>query len=690
MRTVTDLDRADRRLHFARSAALRALCVGVACISASPTQAPAATAPLRLQVNEGRNLNVLVRDGASAAHLVLRNGTDPRLLVAFPAGNSGVGAWFARTSAPVNWRLVGPVAPVTMKDAQGRPLRGIAAEVEVNAPTLAMGRVVVGSVRVLRDYEALHTVPPDLNAAPRREGAALVWARPRLDAKAGYFLSVAPLNGDLTEGAHPVWRSRGGALRLRIVAATGDPPLTPIAEGEALTAAAGSDPRARASLAFLSYREKLLAGSWRFLTYFGRDTLMSVRLLLPVLRPEEAEAGLGAVLERLSPTGEVAHEESIGEFAVMENLKAGRGRVDTPVYDYKMIDGDYMLAPVLQAYAQRYGPARLHAFLQRRAPDGTPYADLLARNLRHVVATTRPFAATPSADTLIHLKPGVPVGEWRDSDTGLAGGRTPYDVNAVLVPASLDATAALVRDAGLAGASGAPSAAEAARLAQAWKVRAPGYFDMRLPPGEAREAVGRFAREQGVDAAPALASLPATALRFAALSLDAGGRPVAVLNSDVGFALLFGRPAPEALARMVSSVMRPFPAGLMTDVGPVVADAAYAPAEVRRAFGRTAYHGAVVWAWQEAVLIAGIDRQLARGDLPGPLKSQLGQARTRLCAAVRAVGETRTSELWSWAYAGGRYRVQAFGAAAGDADESNAAQLWSTVLLALDRSPAAE
>ncbi len=35
------------------------------------------------------------------------------------------------------------------------------------------------------------------------------------------------------------------------------------------------------------------------------------------------------------------------------------------------------------------------------------------------------------------------AGEWRDSNDGLAGGRIPYDVNAVLVPAALDSAAAL-------------------------------------------------------------------------------------------------------------------------------------------------------------------------------------------------------------------------------------------------------
>src|SRR3546814_1582219 len=65
------------------------------------------------------------------------------------------------------------------------------------------------------------------------------------------------------------------------------------------------------------------------------------------LRPEPIEAGLGAVLERLNSGGEVAHEEDIGEFALI-----GRPRHDArqPVLDYKMVDDDFMLAPVLTAY----------------------------------------------------------------------------------------------------------------------------------------------------------------------------------------------------------------------------------------------------------------------------------------------------------------------------------------------------
>ena len=37
------------------------------------------------EVEEGHNVNCFLRDGKTAAHLVLRSGEAPRILVAFPA-----------------------------------------------------------------------------------------------------------------------------------------------------------------------------------------------------------------------------------------------------------------------------------------------------------------------------------------------------------------------------------------------------------------------------------------------------------------------------------------------------------------------------------------------------------------------------------------------------------------------------
>src|SRR5262249_33375640 len=51
---------------------------------------------------------------------------------------------------------------------------------------------------------------------------------------------------------------------------------------------------------FLAYREKMLAGSHRFLTYFGRDTLITNLLAWRYLTPRVRESALRSVLDRLS------------------------------------------------------------------------------------------------------------------------------------------------------------------------------------------------------------------------------------------------------------------------------------------------------------------------------------------------------------------------------------------------------
>lgn len=86
-----------------------------------------------------------------------------------------------------------------------------------------------------------------------------------------------------------------------------------------------SDPGQTTSLSFLSYSQKLLAGTWRFLTYFGRDSMIATLLLQPVLSEGEGgaiEAVIGAVLERLNRTsGVVCHEETIGDYATYLHLQ---------------------------------------------------------------------------------------------------------------------------------------------------------------------------------------------------------------------------------------------------------------------------------------------------------------------------------------------------------------------------------
>lgn len=644
----------------------------LALVLALATNSVFAAEPFHYEVKEGLNLNEFLREGPVAAHMLLRSGHEPRFLAVFPAGNSGDGLWFEPVEGDPQWVLDQAPREVAIKDGAGRSLYGITAEASLKTPSLTPKQAVLSSVRFLRDYQGQAPIPPEILVAPVRQGNGLVWSRDRLDGAPGYRLTVEIADGTLSpEGK--ILAGTDGVIRLKFGAYSGETPLSPLSGAALLKDNAAADPAARNALTFLSYREKFLAGSWRFDTYFGRDTMMSMRLLLPVLAPDAAEAGIGSVLARLNEAGEVAHEEGIGEFAV---VKGGSAK---PLNDYAMIDSDYMLAPVASAYLldDAQGQIRAADFLAR---DGNGQA--LVRNLAYVMQTAQSFADQPVWRHLVRFKPGKLVGQWRDSEEGNGRGVYPYDVNSVFVPAALDAIARLI-DSRLLDPYLDPAHralfAKASHDAGIWRTRTPGMFDMALSRAAAQAAVDSYAKSQGIPSVP----VREKNIRFHALSLDDSGNKVPVVNSDEGFALLFANPAPADLERAVEAVTRPFPLGLMTDAGMVVANPVFADETVQARFSPKAYHGTVIWSWQQALFAAGLERQLKRTDLPVPLRDKLAAAQKNLWNVIEANRAYSNSELWTWKAEQAHIVATAFGADAADADESNAAQLWSTVYLAV-------
>jgi hypothetical protein len=646
---------------------------------------------LSFDVDEGLNLNSFLRDGPVAAHLLLRSGPDPRILVAFPAGNSGVGLWFSHTSGPVTWALIGRPQPLTLKDERGRPLYGMTAETVLKGVSdLSIKQAVLSSVRVLRDYQALGTFPAEVAAKPVIRNSTISWARDRLDGGPGYRLSVEVTQGKL-EADH-FTRGTAAAIGLKITALSGETPMTPLAGVDLLNAHAAPDLTARNALNFLSYQEKFTAGSWRFNTYFGRDTLMSVRLLMPALTPQAVEAGLGAVLTRLSPQGEVAHEEDIGEFAILDHLRESGVKSDTPTFNYNMIDGTFMLAPVAAEWLlnDRRGRAQARQFLaridQRYGAAPRAFGADLVSNLKFVLNAATKFAEDPRAQNLISLKPGFNAGQWRDSNDGLGAGRFPYDVNAVFVPAALESARRFFSSGLLAPyltAADHEVFSHAENMATIWNSKASVLFTVTVPNAKARQDIAHYAADLKVSDEAALRSLDGAAVRFHALALDADGNVIPIVHSDEGFELLFGHPNPPDLEEAVTPLMRPFPAGLRTEVGVVVANPVFAAPGIQARLTNNAYHGTVIWSWQQAVLAAGLQRQLQRTDISSASLHLLRDAQIELWETIRSGHALRNSELWSWSFSQGHFRIAPFGANAGDADESNAAQLWSTVYLAI-------
>ncbi|EQD33264.1 lipoprotein, partial [mine drainage metagenome] len=80
-------------------------------------------------------------------------------------------------------------------------------------------------------------------------------------------------------------------------------------------------------------------------------------------------------------------------------------------------------------------------------------------------------------------------------------------------------------------------------------------------------------------------------------------------------------------------------------------------------------------------------RQLERRNLPPAVRAHLRQAQRRLWRVIDATRTLRNTELWSWRYSAGHYHVRPFGSSSSDATEADAAQLWSTVYLAVRPPP---
>jgi len=167
-------------------------------------------------------------------------------------------------------------------------------------------------------------------------------------------------------------------------------------------------------------------------------------------------------------------------------------------------------------------------------------------------------------------------------------------------------------------------------------------------------------------------------LRFLALSLDAAGRPIPVVNTDPAIALLLDTLGRDRTLELIGPILQPYPLGLFVDdLGPVVANDAYATREVWEGFRHDAYHSpTVVWGRDVNVLLAGLARQRGKGVVGAqPAAPLLDTALSRIGEAVDRSG-LRHSELWSYNIENGRLVPSRYGT-------SSDVQLWSLTDLAV-------
>lgn len=431
-----------------------------------------------------------------------------------------------------------------------------------------------------------------------------------------------------------------GPISFEVRVATDAQPLTPLARDEIFDRAflafadssRGSDPRIERQLRaveLLSTREKLMAGLPNFATYFGRDQMMSALMMQAIWTPAMSEHVIGSVLRKLSPRGEVSHEEALGGQAIRESAaqyvgllasyralsqRGERLRADTVLErarsvlenmdrvreNYAMIDDEFQFPVLVSRYLRdpRLDAARKRAFLAEQE-QGTSRLQLLLRELELVARMALPYAAAPHATNLVGFARRDATrwhsGSWRDSGVGYANGRFAMDINVIWVPTALqaiDEVLAALRELGVLAAD-TPSAGLAGPLLRSY-LRDPAplrrardtwrgaskHFVVRVTPAQLRDRL-----------TAKLASLPAeerrywdqvvtathadtSAIEFLALALDAFGRPIGVANSDPATRLFLTehsrRPPANArergeVLRDVAVFMRPYPVGLYVD-----------------------------------------------------------------------------------------------------------------------------
>ncbi|KAI0107376.1 carbohydrate-binding module family 52 protein [Hypoxylon sp. NC0597] len=684
-----------------------------------------ACTPNYLHLSDPPYENYFMSDCSSASQVVVTSPLadsdlkiiGPRLLIAWPAGNSGIVAYFSPESG-VNGTLGIGLQNITGTNRALNPLIGGVTGVLFLNSSATLDLTVLGSIRTIREFiEGPSTLSPKIQDAievRQLPDGGIQLSRQWLDKTTETYLTIHGSKGRTISIQNSKPHLTNGTYTFN--AWTSYPQLDQLGATEVINPASQSiisqNEEDIESLSFLSYSSKILAGAWRFLTYFGRDSLISLLLLRPILSEGDGgaiEAILGAAIERINLSdGTVCHEETIGDYASYLNEQQGIDSAD-PLCDYKMIDTDFFLLIAINEYFvnSAVGSSRRDLFFANNASvlsanRGFTYGDLTLATAEKIMKLTTDFEQSPIKENLIHLNKGQTVGQWRDSGNGLGGGRIPYDVNTALVPAALKSIAFLSSKGFF------PSYPDwdkvASKRATFWEDNTLSFFRVDITVEKSRDLIANYVDVTGFPGKVDTSELDSP-VAFHGLALDGKDQEpvVKVMNTDDCFRLFLLNTTDQAqlsafLSQVADNILRPFPLGLSTAVGLVVANPAYGEGSVDvREFTESAYHGTVVWSWQLAMMAAGLERQLERCEheqlaycTDSALHGRVLEAYNHLWDLIDTNREHLSSEVWSWVYRDGDFQYTPLGALPppeGQSPvESDIRQLWSLAFLAVKRN----
>jgi len=732
-------------------------------------------------IREGLSSNYFFSTKDFTSHVMLTDGRKGRIYVSFPAGNSGMAMRLDpsdESSGGMEFSYIGEPGEFS----RGKDDRGVSFQIKVNKNRVVISDIHLDSIRFIRDLKEpdaiknrwndkrqfldLTDMPekgylnPFISIEKRGKKDVITLTRKTLDRKNTFYTELRipnDMEAKVENGKLVIKSKDGGPVKFGVASSIDYKLLTPYTEKDLLNDKASkyrenlkrTDPQkakrfdeALRGLSFLSYHEKFLAGSWRFLTYFGRDTMMSLMMLRDSIRNNVYESALQSVLDRLSPEGSVAHEEDIGSQAIArrvseynqlrsqgknnEALKV-RKHLSDPIYDYKMIDDDYMLPHAVGNYIRDDSLAKSEkrAFLEKENQQGEKNIDALMKNFNYVLKKAEKYTETGDPRDLIRIGHDEFVGDWRDSNPGLGWGVYPGSVNVDFVADSLSSVRDVIN-------SGVYSREELQEIAskhnletigkalespevmdkniKAWH-RARDHYRVDMSPEQVRGKLKDYLDNHAMDPEEKDYILNTKidgnvsirdfvygnrtpdnlkdGLSFYALSLDKEGKPVEVMNSDAGFRLFNGNPSPDEIRGVLKIIDLPYPLGLAGSSGIFTANPVFASDKsLRKTLDRNGYHGTVVWSWQMALMEKGLMKQIKRFQgKPGndKLVKDMFKSLSNLRKMEENAGDLVNSELWTYKIENGKMKPIAYGAEAETETESNPVQLWSTVGLSTMR-----
>ena len=233
------------------------------------------------------------------------------------------------------------------------------------------------------------------------------------------------------------------------------------------------------------------------------------------------------------------------------------------------------------------------------------------------------------------------------------------------MPAALRSIVVLSRAGLYEGHSDWTSLAES--YAKVWEDETLKFFEVNIPVAEAKSRLGIYTKRSSFGG-PVQDSLVDDDIAFHAISLDGYDnlKQVQVMNTDDCFRLFLVNSTNQSqltslLNQSANNVMRTFPAGLSTPIGLLVANPAYGEDPVYAAnWSTSAYHGTVVWSWQQAMMARGFELQLDRCNRENleyceneVVYTNVLRAYNSLWDTIEANGEYLSAEVWSWVYDGG-------------------------------------